>query len=153
MWGCGVQWYAYFFPLALKVREYFCPLRKSPESNAPLFAVAVCWALSLLIQMTFVPGLMVMWAGLKLKSWITTVLVGCVCAPAADESARPAPPTSPSVPSLMNSLRVIAMQLPPCFPTSGLSRSLRLFRRDIVARRVEVLSKVRSEEHTSELQS
>jgi hypothetical protein len=34
----------------------------------------------LLIHLTFVPRLMVMWAGLKRKSWIKTVLVGCLCA-------------------------------------------------------------------------
>src|SRR3712207_12807 len=112
MKGGGLQKYA-FFPTVLKVREYFCPFPKRPELNDPFFAVAVCWALSLLIQMTFVPGLMVMLAGLNLNPWIKTGLVGCFCAPAADESARPAPPTSPSVPSFKNSLRVIAMQLPP----------------------------------------
>jgi hypothetical protein len=112
MKGCGLQKYA-FFPTVLKVREYLCPLPKNPELNDPFFAVAVCWVLSLLIQMTFVPGLMVMLAGLNLNPWIKTVLVGCFCAPAADESARPAPPTSPSVPSFKNSLRVIAMQLRP----------------------------------------
>src|SRR5215217_4946060 len=115
MKGCGLQWYA-FFPALLKVCEYLCPLRKSPESNdLPLFAVAVCWTLSLLTQMTLVPRLMVILAGLKLKFWITTVFVCCLRAPATDESARPTPPTSPSVPSLKNSLRVIAMQFPPCF--------------------------------------
>src|SRR5215213_11718728 len=115
MSGCGSQWYAYFLPALLKVYEYLCPLRKSPESNAPLFAVAVCWTLSLLIQVTLVPGVTEILAGLKLKSWITTVFVRCLRAAAADESARPTPPTSPSVPSLKNSLRVIAMQFPPCF--------------------------------------
>src|SRR5919112_4220625 len=115
MWGCGSQWYS-FFPALLKVCEYLCPLRKSPESNdLPLFAVAVCLTLSLLIQMTLVPRLMVMWAGLKRKFWITTVLVCCLRAAATDESARPTPPTSPSIPSLKNSLRVIAMQFPPSF--------------------------------------
>jgi hypothetical protein len=56
-----------------------------------LLAVAVCAVESLLIHLTFVPRLMVMWAGLKLKSWIKTVLVGCfamavgcLCAPATD---------------------------------------------------------------------
>jgi hypothetical protein len=34
----------------------------------------------LLIHLTFVPRLMVMWAGLKRKPWIKTVLVGCLCA-------------------------------------------------------------------------
>jgi hypothetical protein len=42
MKGCGTQKYAYFLPAFLKVCEYLCPLRKSPESNAPLSAVAVC---------------------------------------------------------------------------------------------------------------
>src|SRR5215217_2757839 len=65
--------------------------------------------------MIFVPDLMVMLAGLNLKPWIKTVIVGRFFAPTADVSARPAPPTSPSVPSFKNSLRVIAMQLPPCF--------------------------------------
>jgi hypothetical protein len=39
-----------------------------------LLAVAVCGEVSLLIHLTFVPRLMVMWAGLKLKSLITTRL-------------------------------------------------------------------------------
>ena len=44
-----------------------------------MFAVAVCAVLSLLIHLTLVPRLMVMWAGLKLKFWIKTFLVGCLC--------------------------------------------------------------------------
>jgi hypothetical protein len=88
---------------------------------------------------------MVMWAGLKLKPWITTVLVGCLpatavgclLAPVADTTngvlSRTTAATAinktmrlisvtsssyfsrPSVPSLKNSLRVIAMQFPPSF--------------------------------------
>ena len=51
---------------------------KVPESkDLASFAVAVCCVPSLLIQMTLVPRLMVMLAGLKLKFWIETVLVGC----------------------------------------------------------------------------
>jgi hypothetical protein len=86
-----LQWYP-FFPASLKVCEYLCPCLKRPESkDLTLFAVAVCAALSLLIHLTLVPRLMVMLAGLKRKSWITTVLVGCfalavgcLCAPATD---------------------------------------------------------------------
>src|SRR5919112_2336391 len=80
MKGCILQWYA-FFPAVLKTCEYLCPLPKRPESNDPfLFAVAVCGCISLLIHLTLVPRLMVMWAGLKRKPRITTVLVGCLCA-------------------------------------------------------------------------
>src|SRR3712207_3638929 len=64
---------------------------------------------------------MVMWAGLKRKFWITTVLVRFLRAPATDESARPTPPTNPSVPSLKNSLRVMAIQFPPPFLVGGSS--------------------------------
>src|SRR5215207_8496940 len=75
-----LQWYL-CFPALLKVCVYLCPLPKRPESNdLPLFAVAVWAVLSLLIHLTFVPRLMVMWAGLKLKFLIKTVLVGCFCA-------------------------------------------------------------------------
>src|SRR5918994_3417394 len=115
MWGCILQKYL-FLPVLLKVCVYLCPLPKRPESNdLPLLAVAVCAVLSLLIHLTFVPRFMVMWAGLKLKFWITTVLVRFLRAPATEESARPTPPTSPSIPSLKNSLRVIAIQFPPSF--------------------------------------
>src|SRR5215213_1817073 len=70
-----------FFPALLKVCVYLCPLPKRPESNdLPLFAVAVCGCISLLIHLTFVPRLMVMLAGLKRKFLIKTVLVGCFCA-------------------------------------------------------------------------
>jgi len=87
---CISQWYD-FFPAVLKVCENLCPGPKRPESNdLPLFAVAVCAVLSLLIQMTFVPGLMVMLAGLKLKFWIETVLVGCLCAPVVGCLCAPA---------------------------------------------------------------
>src|SRR5215204_530142 len=94
--GCMLQWYL-FLPALLKVCVYLCPLPKRPESNdLPLLAVAV-WAVeSLLIHLTFVPRLMVMWAGLKLKFWIETFLVGCfcalavgcLCAPATDTTTR-----------------------------------------------------------------
>ena len=67
--------------MLLKVCVYLCPLPKRPESNdLPLLAVAVCGEVSLLIHLTFVPRFMVMWAGLKLKSWIKTFLVGLFCA-------------------------------------------------------------------------
>src|SRR5829696_3786867 len=80
MWGCILQKYP-FFPALLKVCVYLCLGNKSPESNDfPLLAVAVCTSKSLLIHLTFVPRLMVMWAGLKLKFLIKTVLVGCFCA-------------------------------------------------------------------------
>jgi ABC-type Co2+ transport system permease subunit len=70
-----------FFPALLKVCVYLCPLPKRPESNLlGLSAVAVCGALSLLIHLTLIPRLIVMLAGLKRKSWIKTVLVGCLCA-------------------------------------------------------------------------
>src|SRR5215208_3332577 len=73
MKGCISQKYP-FFPALLKVCVYLCPLPKRPESNDfPLLAVAVCGCLSLLIHLTFVPGLMG-------KFWIKTVLVGCFCA-------------------------------------------------------------------------
>jgi hypothetical protein len=45
----------------------------------------------LLIHLTFVPRLMVMWAGLKLKPWIKTVLVGCLCALAVGCLCAPEP--------------------------------------------------------------
>jgi hypothetical protein len=65
----------------LKVCVYLFPGAKRPESNLlGLIAEAVWAVLSLLIHLTFVPRLMVMWAGLKRKSWIKTVLVGCLCA-------------------------------------------------------------------------
>ena len=67
---CILQWYPYVLPLILKVCEYLCPLRNTWERNVPLFAVTVCRARSLLIQMTLVPRLMVMWVGLKRKFWI-----------------------------------------------------------------------------------
>jgi hypothetical protein len=91
-----LQWY-HFLPTLLKVCLYLCPLPKRPESNELfLFAVAVCAVLSLLIQMTLIPRLMVMWAGLKRKFWIKTFLVGCfcalavgcLCAPEADTTNR-----------------------------------------------------------------
>ena len=75
-----MQWYL-CFPALLKVCEYLCPGLNRPESNDLfLLAVAVWAVLSLLIHLTFVPRLMVMWAGLKRKPWIKTVLVGCLCA-------------------------------------------------------------------------
>ena len=55
-------------PALLKACENLHPGPKVPESkDLASLAVAVCWAVSLLIQMTFVPGLMVILAGLKLK--------------------------------------------------------------------------------------
>src|SRR5215216_7274103 len=80
MKGCISQKYP-FFPTLLKVCVYLCPLPKRPESNDfPLIAVAVCGWLSLFIHLTFIPRLMVIWAGLKRKFWIKTVLVVCFCA-------------------------------------------------------------------------
>src|SRR5215218_7210178 len=99
MKGCISQKYP-FFPALLKVCEYLCPLPKRPESNdLPLLAVAVCGEVSLLIHLTFVPRLMVMWAGLKLKFLITTVLVGCFCAMAVGCLCAPATDTARSVPT------------------------------------------------------
>jgi hypothetical protein len=173
MKGCGLQKYA-VFPIFQKVREYLCPLRKSPELNAPFFAVAVCGVLSLLIQMTFVPGLMVMLAGLNLKPWIKTVLVGCfgaaaarffvVCTPtvatrnsmatrhgATKKSNRfTKPPFFPGNPRVSLATSTLARPLEKrstnliiacCYPCLrllylGLPRSLRLFRRPMLARRV-----------------
>jgi hypothetical protein len=105
-----LQWYP-FFPTFLKVCEYLSPLLKSPELNdLPLFAVAVWAMLSLLIHLTFVPRLMVMWAGLKRKFWIKTVLVGffcalavgCLCAPEADTTNRVL--TTTSVATVINKM-------------------------------------------------
>jgi hypothetical protein len=94
MKGCISQKYP-FFPALLKVCEYLCPLPNRPESNdLPLFAVAVCGWLSLLIHLTFVPRLMVMWAGLKRKFLIKTVLVGCFCALAVGCLCAPATDTT-----------------------------------------------------------
>src|SRR5215218_9282630 len=102
MKGCISQWYL-FFPALLKVCVYLCPLPNRPESNdLPLLAVAVCAVESLLIHLTLVPRLMVMWAGLKLKFWIMTFLVGllcamavgCLCAPAAETTKRALTTTS-----------------------------------------------------------
>ena len=45
----------------------------------------------MLIHLTFVPRLMVMWAGLKRKPWIKTVLVGCLCALAVGCLCAPEP--------------------------------------------------------------
>src|SRR5829696_8507306 len=97
--GCISQKYP-FFPALLKVCVYLCPGPNRPESNdLPLLAVAV-WAVeSLLIHLTFVPRLMVMWAGLKLKFWIETVLVGCFCAMAVGCLCAPATDTARSVPT------------------------------------------------------
>jgi hypothetical protein len=105
-----LQWYP-FFPVLLKVCEYLSPLLKSPELNdLPLLAVAVWAVLSLLIHLTFVPRLMVMWAGLKRKFWIKTVLVGffcalaarCLCAPEADTTNRVL--TTTSVATVINKM-------------------------------------------------
>src|SRR5215207_5729617 len=59
--------------------------------------------------MTFVPRLMVMWAGSKLKSWIKTVLVGCFalavgcfCAPEADTKNRVL--TTTTAPTVINKI-------------------------------------------------
>src|SRR5215217_3872993 len=102
MKGCISQRYFFFLPALLKVCVYLCPLPKCPESNDfPLIAVAVCGWLSLFIHLTFVPRLMVIWAGLKRKPWIKTVLVegfcalavGCFCAPAT-ETANSVPTTT-----------------------------------------------------------
>src|SRR5215213_3046972 len=80
MSGCMLQWYL-FLPALLKVCVYLCPGLNRPESNDLfLLAVAVWAVLSLFIHLTFVPRLMVMLAGLKLKFLIKTVLVGCFCA-------------------------------------------------------------------------
>src|SRR5215217_4536203 len=94
-----LQWYL-FLPVLLKVCVYLCPGPNRPESNDLfLFAVTVCVVLSLLIHLTFVPRLMVMWAGLKLKFWIETFLVGCFCAMAVGCLCAPATETTNSVPT------------------------------------------------------
>ena len=55
MEGCILQWYL-FVPVLLKVCENLCPGPRRPESNdLPLFAVAVCVVLSLLIHLTLLP--------------------------------------------------------------------------------------------------
>src|SRR5215211_6525485 len=125
MSGCMLQWYL-FLPALLKVCVYLCPGPNRPESNdLPLLAVAV-WAVeSLLIHLTFVPRLMVMWAALKLKSWIKTFLVGCfalavgcLCAPATDTTISV--PTTTRAPTVINKMmRLISV-------TSSFSFSLLL---------------------------
>src|SRR5918994_1651284 len=107
MWGCILQKYL-FLPVLLKVCVYLCPLPKRPESNdLPLLAVAVCGEGSLLIHLTFVPRFMVMWAGLKLKSWIKTFLVGLFCALAVGCLCAPATDTAKSVPTTTSAATVI----------------------------------------------
>src|SRR5215213_7384577 len=107
MSGCVLQWYL-FLPALLKVCVYLCPGLNRPESNdLPLLAVAVCAVESLLIHLTFVPRLMVMRAGLKLKSWIETVLVGCFCAMAVGCLCAPATDTARSVPTTTTAATVI----------------------------------------------
>src|SRR5215203_2409574 len=117
MKGCISQRY-FFLPALLKVCVYLCPLPKRPESNdRPLLAVAVCAVESLLIHLTFVPRLMVMWAGLKLKFWIETVLVGCFCALAAvgclcapaTETARSVPTTTTAATVINKMMRLISV--------------------------------------------
>src|ERR687890_142295 len=105
--GCISQKYP-FFPTLLKVCVYLCPLPKRPESNdLPLFAVAVCAALSLLIHLTLIPRLMVMWAGLKRKFWIKTFLVGCFCALAVGCLCAPEADTTNRVPTTTTAATVI----------------------------------------------
>src|SRR5829696_2562178 len=74
-------------PLLSRSLEGVCiPLSWTQSSGVKrsfLLAVAVWAVLSLFIHLTFVPRLMVMWAGLKRKFWIKTFLVGCFCAMAA----------------------------------------------------------------------
>src|SRR5829696_9479673 len=107
MSGCISQWYL-CFPALLKVCVYLCPGLNRPESNDLfLLAVAVWAVLSLLIHLTFVPRLMVMWAGLKLKFLITTFLVGCFCAMAVGCFCAPATDTANSVPTTTRAATVI----------------------------------------------
>ena len=56
------------------------PLAQTSELNNSVVRRRGVLMLSLLIHLTFVPRLMVMLAGLNLKPWIRTVLVGCFCA-------------------------------------------------------------------------
>src|ERR671920_1452909 len=105
--GCISQRY-FFLPALLKVCVYLCPLPKRPESNDfPLLAVAVCGWGSLFIHVTFVPHFMVIWAGLKRKFWIKTVLVGCFCALAVGCLCAPATDTANSVPTTTTAATVI----------------------------------------------
>src|ERR671920_1993486 len=105
--GCISQRY-FFLPALLKVCVYLCPLPKRPESNdLPLFAVAVCAALSLLIHLTLIPRLMVMLAGLKRKFWIKTFLVGCFCAMAVGCFCAPGTDTAKRVPTTTTAAPVI----------------------------------------------
>src|SRR5829696_8815196 len=123
MSGCISQWYL-CFPALLKVCVYLCPLPKRPESNDLfLLAVAVWAVLSLLIHLTFVPRLMVMWAGLKLKFLITTVLVGCFCAMAVGCLCAPATDTANSVPTTTSVATVINKMMRLISVTSSFSFS------------------------------
>jgi hypothetical protein len=107
MKGCILQKYL-FFPALLKVCVYLCPLPKRPESNRRgLIAVAVCGWVSLFIHLTLVPRLMVMWAGLKRKFWINTVLVGCFCALAVGCLCAPEADTTTKVLTTTSAATVI----------------------------------------------
>src|SRR5215211_6621545 len=112
-----LQWYL-CFPALLKVCVYLCPGLNRPESNDLfLLAVAVWVVESLLIHLTFVPRLMVIWAGLKLKFLITTFLVGCFCAMAAvgclcapaTEKARSVPTTTSAASVINKMMRLISL--------------------------------------------
>src|SRR5215212_2852051 len=122
MSGCMLQWYP-FFPAVLKVCVYLCLGNKSRELNDfPLLAVAVCRSKSLLIHLTFVPRLMVMWAGLKLWCWIKTVLVGCFCALAVGCLCAPAADTTNSVLTTTSAAIVINKTMRLISVTSSFSR-------------------------------
>src|SRR5215216_6648681 len=71
--GCSSQWYGTVpDPSNNTSMEY--PGCNTPVSNAPLSAVAVCGSLSLLTNLTVVPGATLSWAGLKAWSRISTVI-------------------------------------------------------------------------------
>src|SRR5215212_3022838 len=70
------------------MNENFRPGINFPEANALAgrVAVTVCAVLSLFTHVTFVPGVTVMWDGLKAKLWMVTVAV-LLCAPAVGAKA------------------------------------------------------------------
>jgi hypothetical protein len=62
--GCSSQWYA-TVPDPSKKTSKEDPGCNTPVSNNPLSAVAVCGSVSLLTNLTVVPGATLSWAGLK----------------------------------------------------------------------------------------
>src|SRR5215207_4860992 len=72
--GCSSQWYGTVPDPSKKTSEEY-PGCNTPVSNAPLSAVAVCGSVSLLTNLTVVPGATLSWAGLKAWLLISTVIV------------------------------------------------------------------------------